>query len=49
VLDTAAGGGAIGGVAEIGQKRRPLLTAQEVKEFLIAYVACFMAVSAWIS
>jgi len=25
------------------------ITAQDVKDFLIAYIACFMAVSAWLS
>jgi len=29
--------------------RRPLVSAQDVKDFLIAYIACFMAVSAWLS
>ncbi|MFC3173640.1 hypothetical protein ACFOD9_05185 [Novosphingobium bradum] len=29
--------------------RRSGLTAQDVKDFLIAYVACFMAVSAFLS
>lgn len=29
--------------------RRPFITTQDVKDFLIAYVACFMAVSAFLS
>ena len=28
---------------------RPLLTAQDVREFLMAYCACFLAVSAYIA
>lgn len=31
------------------EQKRALLTLQDVKDFLIAYVACFMAVSAWLS
>ncbi len=29
--------------------KRRFITMQDVKDFLIAYVACFMAVSAWLS
>jgi len=31
-----------------GETKRPFVTMQDVKDFLIAYVACFMAVSAWL-
>lgn len=34
--------------APAAEKRRPLVTAQDVRDFLMAYVACFMAVSAWL-
>jgi hypothetical protein len=35
--------------AKAESKRGWRLSAQEVRDFLIAYTACFMAVSAWIS
>ena len=28
--------------------RRPLLSAQDVRDFLLAYIACFLAVTAWL-
>jgi hypothetical protein len=46
VLEAAVGAGADTGAQA---KRRRWLSAQEMKEFLIAYIACFMAISAWIS
>ncbi|HYD06893.1 MAG TPA: hypothetical protein VEC60_14260 [Reyranella sp.] len=30
-------------------RRRPVLTAQDVREFLMAYCACFLAVSTFIA
>ena len=40
---------AFGGVDAVEQPaRRPLLSLQDVKDFLIAYVACFMAVTAFL-
>ncbi len=30
------------------EERRSLITLQDAKDFLLAYVACFMAVSAWL-
>lgn len=35
--------------AQIARPGKPLLTMQEVKDFLLAYCACFMAVSAFLS
>ncbi len=43
---------AAGQVEQAGQvkagRRRWRITAQDARDFLIAYIACFMAVSAWI-
>lgn len=36
-------------VSADGPRKRRFITMQDVKDFLIAYVACFMAVSAWLS
>jgi hypothetical protein len=36
-------------VAVVADRRRWLITARDVKDFLIAYVACFLAVSAFLS
>lgn len=37
-----------GVAAEQPQVRRPLLTAQDVRDFLLAYIACFLAVTAYL-
>lgn len=37
-----------GVTAEQPQARRPLLTAQDVRDFLLAYIACFLAVTAYL-
>ena len=34
--------------ATAGSGRRPLITLQDAKDFLLAYIACFLAVSAWL-
>ncbi len=35
--------------ARVATPRRPAITAQDVKEFLLAYCACFVAVSAYLA
>lgn len=42
----AAGGAAEAGPAPRGRSLR--ISAQDVRDFLLAYIACFLAVSAWI-
>ncbi|HET9627966.1 MAG TPA: hypothetical protein VFP14_00610 [Novosphingobium sp.] len=37
-----------GAAAEEPQVRRAWLTMQDVRDFLLAYVACFLAISAWL-
>jgi len=37
-----------GGEAEAAPVRRSWLTAQDVRDFLLAYIACFLAVTAFL-
>jgi len=41
--------GCRGEVLHQPEQRRAWLSAQDVRDFLIAYIACFMAVSAFLS
>lgn len=38
-----------GEVAADAPRQRSFITMQDVKDFLFAYIACFMAVSAWLT